>query len=42
MSITSGHELLSPTYYAENGPPYAISDRLRAESPILWCDIEEV
>ena len=42
MSITTGLELLSPTYYAENGPPYAIWDRLRAESPIHWCEIEEV
>jgi cytochrome P450 len=42
MSITTGLELLSPTYYAENGPPYAIWDRLRAESPVHWCEIEEV
>jgi len=42
MSITTGFELLSPIYYAENGPPYAIWDRLRAESPIHWCEMEDV
>ena len=42
MSITTGYELIHPDYYAENGPPYAIWDRLRKESPIHWCELEDV
>jgi cytochrome P450 len=42
MSITNGYELIHPDYYGANGPPYAIWDRLRAESPIHRCDVEEV
>lgn len=38
MSITNGFELVHPDYYGENGPPYAIWDRLRAESPVHWCE----
>jgi len=42
MSITKGYELIHPDYYAENGPPYAIWDRLRAESPVHWCEVDDV
>jgi cytochrome P450 len=42
MSITKGYELIHPDYYAEHGPPYAIWDRLRAESPVHWCEVDDV
>jgi len=42
MSITTGYELIHPDYYAEHGPPYAIWDRLRAESPVHWCEVDDV
>jgi len=42
MSITTGYELIHPDYYAEHGPPYAIWDRLRAESPVHWCEVDGV
>ena len=42
MTITKGYELVHPDYYAEHGPPYDIWDRLRAESPIHWCELEDV
>ncbi|MDE0884185.1 MAG: cytochrome P450 [Myxococcota bacterium] len=41
MAITNEFELLEPDYYAENGPPYALWDQLRAESPVHWCDLGE-
>jgi cytochrome P450 len=42
MTITKGYELVHPDYYAEHGPPYAVWDRLRAESPVHWCEMDEV
>ena len=42
MTITNGYELVHPDYYAEHGPPYAIWDRLRAESPVHRCELEDV
>jgi hypothetical protein len=42
MAITNGYELVHPDYYAEHGPPYAVWDRLRAESPIHPCEVEGV
>lgn len=42
MSITNGYELVHPDYYGQHGPPYAIWDRLRAESPVHWCEVEDV
>ena len=42
MSITTGYELIHPDYYAEHGPPYAIWDRLRVESPVHWCEVDDV
>ena len=42
MSITNGYELIHPDYYAEHGPPYAIWDRLRAESPVHRCEVDDV
>ena len=42
MTITNGDELVQPDYYAKNGPPYAIWDRLRAESPVHWCEVDEL
>jgi cytochrome P450 len=41
-SITTGYELVHPDYYGANGPPYAIWDRLRAESPVHWCEVPDV
>ena len=42
MSITTGYELIHPDYYGEHGPPYAIWDQLRAESPIHACEVDDV
>jgi hypothetical protein len=42
LSITKGYELIHPDYYGEHGPPYAIWDRLRAESPIHACEVENI
>ena len=42
MSITDGYELIHPDYYAENGPPFGVWDRLRAESPVHACDVKDV
>jgi cytochrome P450 len=42
MSITTGYELIHPDYYGEHGPPYAIWDRLRAESPVHWCEVDGI
>jgi cytochrome P450 len=42
LSITKGYELVHPDYYGEHGPPYAIWDRLRKESPIHACEIDDV
>jgi cytochrome P450 len=39
MAITNGFELIDPQYYAENGPPHEIWTKLRAESPVHWCDV---
>ncbi len=40
--LTTGYELVHPDYYAEHGPPYAHWDRLRAESPVHYCEVENV
>ncbi|MBW2726584.1 MAG: cytochrome P450 [Deltaproteobacteria bacterium] len=42
MPITTGYELVHPDYYGEHGPPYAIWDRLRAESPVHRCEVDGV
>jgi cytochrome P450 len=42
LSITKGYELVHPDYYGENGPPYAIWDRLRAESPVHACEVKDI
>ncbi len=42
MTITTGYELVHPDYYGENGPPYAIWDQLRAESPVHACEVEGI
>jgi len=42
MSLTNGYELVHPEYYGEHGPPYAHWDRLRAESPVHFCEVENV
>ncbi len=39
MSITNGFELIDPAYYAQNGPPHEIWTKLRAESPVHWCEV---
>ena len=36
--ITNGLELISPEAYANRGPPHEIFRRLRAESPVHWCE----
>jgi len=38
MAITDGFELIDPGYYAQHGPPHDIWTRLRAESPVHWCE----
>jgi len=40
METIDPAELVSPDYYAKNGPPYALWDQLRSESPVHWCDVE--
>jgi hypothetical protein len=42
MSITTGYELVHPDYYGEHGPPFAIWDRLRAESPVHGCEVDDI
>ncbi len=42
MPITNGIELVDPGYYAENGPPHEIWKQLRRESPVHWCDHEDL
>jgi cytochrome P450 len=39
MTITSGLELIDNGYYGSNGPPHEIWTRLRAESPVHWCEV---
>ena len=38
MAITDGSELIDTEAYGRNGPPHEIWTRLRAESPVHWCD----
>jgi len=38
MSITDGHELISPQAYGEHGVPHDLWTRLRAESPVHRCE----
>jgi len=40
MSITDGHELISPQAYGEHGVPHDLWTRLRAESPVHRCEPE--
>jgi len=42
MTLTRGYELIHPDFYAENGPPYEYWDRLRAESPVHACEVENI
>jgi cytochrome P450 len=42
MSITTGLELIDPHYYGRSGPPHEIWRRLRAESPVHWCEVPTV
>ena len=42
MTLTRGYELVHPDYYAENGPPYEHWDRLRSESPVHACELDDV
>ena len=42
MTITTGLELLDPNSYGQNGPPHEIWKRLRAESPVHWCEVPEL
>lgn len=42
MQITNGFELVDNAYYGEHGQPHDIWTRLRAESPVHWCDTPEV
>lgn len=41
MEITNGFELIDNEYYGRNGPPHDLFKRLRAESPVHWCDVPE-
>ena len=38
MAITTGDELIDAAYYAQHGPPHDTWTRLRAESPVHWCE----
>jgi hypothetical protein len=42
MQITNGFELVDNAYYGKHGQPHDIWTRLRAESPVHWCDNPEV
>jgi cytochrome P450 len=42
MSITTGLELVDPEFYGRHGPPHEHWKRLRAESPVHWCDTRDV
>jgi len=42
MTITNGFELVDPGFYERNGPPHEVWTRLRAESPVHWCDVPDV
>ena len=42
MAITDEFQLVDLDYYAENGPPHALWDQLRAESPVHWCDFGQI
>ena len=41
MQITDGTDLLEPARYATKGYPHEIWTRLRAESPVHWCEPAE-
>ncbi|MEM9516658.1 MAG: cytochrome P450 [Actinomycetota bacterium] len=38
LPITDGSELILPQAYAAAGPPHDLFARLRAESPVHWCE----
>ena len=40
-TMTTGMELLDPNFYGENGPPHETWKRLRAESPVHWCEVPD-
>jgi cytochrome P450 len=42
VTITSGIELVDPGFYGKQGPPHEIWKRLRAESPVHWCEVENI
>jgi cytochrome P450 len=42
MTITDGRELVDPEFYGQHGPPHEIWTRLRAESPVHWCEVPGV
>jgi cytochrome P450 len=43
MTDTStGRELVDPSCYGENGPPHDLFRRLRAESPVHWCEMQNI
>jgi cytochrome P450 len=39
---TTGKQLVDPGGYGANGPPHELFRRLRAESPVHWCDMSAV
>ena len=39
---TSGKQLVDPSCYGESGPPHELFRRLRAESPVHWCEMEKI
>ena len=39
---TTGKELVDPKCYGANGTPHDLFRRLRAESPVHWCDMEKI
>lgn len=40
MTITTGAELIDSAHYAVHGPPHDLWTKLRAESPVHWCEPE--
>jgi len=36
---TTGKQLVDPSGYGANGPPHELFRRLRAESPVHWCEM---
>jgi cytochrome P450 len=38
---TTGKQLVDPSGYGANGPPHELFRRLRADSPVHWCEMKK-